>query len=90
MKQATNSLRDNSDIIYLFKTDDVDQLDDFRKSFCGELDKKTFTDMVKSCWKEQYGYLKIDRRDTMKTQYFSKHGQLTPNEDKSMTRKRKH
>jgi adenylate kinase family enzyme len=70
MKQATTSLRDNSDIIYLFKVDDVDQKRNFKNAFCGELTQTQFDHTVQQAWDQPYGYLKIDRRDPHEPKYF--------------------
>jgi hypothetical protein len=84
MKQATNSLRDNADIIYLFRTDDIDQKESFRKSFCSDLDSQQFSKMLKISWDKPYGYLRIDRQDPSKNNYTANSSQTFHQEGKML------
>jgi hypothetical protein len=78
MKQATNSLRDNSDLLYLFKVDDLDQRKQFKNSFCSNLTEEQFTKLTQQAWEKPYGYLKIDRRDPQSIKYFIKEEEIDP------------
>jgi hypothetical protein len=79
MKQATNSLRDNSDIIYLWKVEDLDQKKQFKNAFCGSLTDEQFTKLVEQAWSKPFGYLKIDRRDPQAVKYFLNEEEIDPN-----------
>lgn len=78
MKQATNSLRDNADVIYLFKVEDVDQRKQFKNSFCGALTEEQFVKLTNEAWKAPFGYLKIDRRDPQSVKYFLNEEEIDP------------
>lgn len=72
MKQATTSVRDNADVVNCFRIDDKDQLKDFQKAFCSELPDETFQDYTQKAWKENYGYVKIERSDPNNKKYYIK------------------
>jgi Cdc6-like AAA superfamily ATPase len=78
MKQATNSLRDNADIIYLFKVEDIDQRKQFKNSFCSSLSEEEFKKVTDEAWKAPYGYLKIDRRDPQSEKFYLNEKEIDP------------
>jgi Cdc6-like AAA superfamily ATPase len=82
MKQATNSLRDNCDVIYLFKVEDVDQKKNFKNAFCGELTVNQFDRLTEEAWREPYGYLKIDRREAHDVKYYLNETETYPQGNK--------
>ena len=84
MKQATTILRDNADIIYAFKIENTDDRRDFRKTFCGALSDEFFSQLIQSGWDKPYGFVKVDRKDPLKTKYFSKSEELSPEQESSI------
>lgn len=66
--QAAVVLRDNSDYIYCFKLENLDEKKNFYKWFCGDLEKIDFNRLVVKAWGTpkrpiKFGYIFIDRHD---------------------------
>jgi len=70
--QSTNDLRDCADLIYLFKSDNIDEMKKVNKEFCGFIEWKNFSEMLHQCWSKRWGYLLIDRRDSHQNKYYCK------------------
>lgn len=62
-KIAKHLLRDNFNIIVVFKQDDVNLRHIFSEHVCNEIAYETFKQMCLKCWEEKYGFLVIVKDD---------------------------
>jgi len=59
--QAMKPLRKNVDFIYIFEIDDIEERKVIWKAFAGEIAIEEFNKLSTRAWKEEWGYLMIDR-----------------------------
>jgi hypothetical protein len=82
IKQATTSVRDNADIIYVFQQENKEQKAMILKEFAGRVPDEVFYRFCERAWRLPYGYVKIDRTDPNKIRYFEKTKEVVLNKRK--------
>jgi len=58
-------VRDNANFIILFKQDDMNLKHVYNNHVGGDVSFQEFKDMCESCWKEDYGFLTIDKQSSL-------------------------
>ena len=58
-------VRDNANFIILFKQDDINLKHIYNNHVGGDVSFQEFKDMCESCWKEDYGFLTIDKQSSL-------------------------
>ncbi len=68
MAQAAVTLRSNSDFVYCFRLENLDEKKNFHKWFCGDLERIDFNRLAIKAWGtpsdiKKFGYIFIDRNN---------------------------
>lgn len=78
---SPTNLRDNSEMIYLFRTTNEDCKRMIYKEFSGDLTKEQFTRILNETWKKKYGYVKVDRTEPNTESITGHYPRIADNQD---------